>query len=196
MKAAQLERLTGRRFEPVLGEWVASPELVDALGDDLREQIASAGPLGLDLAALDERQRLAVETLDGIVVDAGRARQADAADVLADHRVVAELAATPFSPPEPSGVTQQELLALSRRGDIVHADGIWFAASAITEAAQQIAALLGGRPDGVTVAEIREALGTTRKYALPLVGHLDRTGVTRRRGDLRIAGPRLPGPSE
>ncbi|WP_419943897.1 selenocysteine-specific translation elongation factor [Candidatus Poriferisodalis sp.] len=192
VKTTQLERLTGHRFEPVLGDWVASPELIDDLRDDLRNQIAGAGPLGLDLAGLDERQRLAIQTLDGIVVDAGRARQADAADVLADHRIIAELAAAPFSPPEPSDVTQQELLALSQRGDIVHADGIWFAASAIDAAAERIAALLSSQPDGVTVAEIREELGTTRKYALPLVGYLDRTGVTRRRGDLRIAGPRLP----
>ena len=196
IEAPQLERLTGQRFDPALADWVAPIELVDALLDDLREQVAGAGPLGLDTAGLDERQRLAVETLDGIVVDAGRARQADAADVLADHPVIAALAATPFSPPEPSGVTQQELLALARRGDLIHADGIWFAAAAVEEAAEQIAAMLAGQPDGVTVAEIREALGTTRKYALPLVGYLDRTGVTRRRGDLRIAGPRLPQQSQ
>ena len=194
--AAQLERLTGQHFEPVLGDWLAPPELVNELREELREQVAGAGPLGLDLAGLDERQRLLIETLDGIVVDAGRARRADAADVLAGHPVIAELAAAPFSPPEPSGVTQHELLALSRRGDLIHADGIWFAAAAIDAAAERIAGMLARQPEGVTVAEIREALGTTRKYALPLVGYLDRTGVTRRRGDLRIAGPRLPRLSE
>ena len=192
IEATQLERLTGERVAPVLGGWVAAPELVEALVDDLRDQIDRAGPLGLDLAALDERQRLAMDTLEGIVIEAGRARRADAADVLADHPVIAALAATPFTPPAPTGVSQRELLALSARGDLVHADGIWFAASAVEAAAERIAALLRAQPDGITVAEIREELGTTRKYALPLVGHLDRTGVTRRRGDLRIAGPRLP----
>ncbi len=192
VKATQLERLTGQRFEPVLGDWVAPAELVDALLDDLRERVADAGPLGLDTAGLDERQRLAIETLEGIVVDAGRARQADAADVLADHPVIAELAATPFSPPAPSGVSQRVLLALAARGDLVHTDGVWFASSAMEAAAERIAGLLRAQPDGITVAEIREELGTTRKYALPLVGYLDRTGVTRRRGDLRIGGPRLP----
>lgn len=192
VEATQLERLTGERVAPVLGGWAAAPGLVEALVDDLRGQIDRAGPLGLDLAALDERQRLAMDTLEGIVIEAGRARRADAADVLADHPVIAELAAVPFSPPAPTGVSQRELLALSARGDLVHADGIWFAASAVEAAAERIAKLLRAQPDGVTVAEIREELGTTRKYALPLVGHLDRTGVTRRRGDLRIAGPRLP----
>ena len=55
-----------------------------------------------------------------------------------------------------------------------------------------VASLLVGSPDGVTVAQVRDALGTTRKYLLPLLAILDGTGVTRRRGDLRIAGPRLP----
>ena len=196
VEASQLERLTGERPKPVLGDWVAPSELVEALVDDLRDQIERAGPLGLDLAALDERERLAMDTLEGIVIEAGRARRADAADVLADHPVIAELAASPFSPPAVSGISQRELLALSARGDLVHADGIWFAAAAVTAAAERIAGLLRAQPEGVTVAQIREELGTTRKYALPLVGHLDRTGVTRRRGDLRIAGPRLPAVSD
>ena len=38
---------------------------------------------------------------------------------------------------------------------------------------------------GLTVAEIRDLLGTTRKYAVPLCEYLDRIGVTRREGDLR-----------
>jgi selenocysteine-specific elongation factor len=42
------------------------------------------------------------------------------------------------------------------------------------------------------VAEVRDALGTTRKFLLPLLTVLDASGVTRRRGDLRIGGPRLP----
>lgn len=40
-------------------------------------------------------------------------------------------------------------------------------------------------PDGITVSAFREALGTSRKYAVPLLEYLDRTGVTRREGDLR-----------
>src|SRR5262249_9272966 len=39
---------------------------------------------------------------------------------------------------------------------------------------------------GMTVAEIRDLLGTTRKYAVPLCEYLDAAGVTRREGDLRV----------
>ena len=41
-------------------------------------------------------------------------------------------------------------------------------------------------PAGVTVADIRDLLGTTRKYAVPLCEFLDKTGLTKRNGDLRV----------
>ncbi|HAP76920.1 MAG TPA: hypothetical protein DCR14_12640, partial [Acidimicrobiaceae bacterium] len=42
------------------------------------------------------------------------------------------------------------------------------------------------------ISQFREALGVTRKHAVRLAAELDARGVTRRRDDLRIAGPRLP----
>jgi selenocysteine-specific elongation factor len=41
--------------------------------------------------------------------------------------------------------------------------------------------------EGVTVSAFRERLGTSRKFALPLLEHFDRNGVTRRDGDRRFA---------
>jgi selenocysteine-specific elongation factor len=38
---------------------------------------------------------------------------------------------------------------------------------------------------GLTLSQIRELLGTTRKYAVPYCEYLDRTGFTRREGDMR-----------
>jgi len=40
-----------------------------------------------------------------------------------------------------------------------------------------------------TVAEFRDLVGTTRKYAVPLLEYFDQTGVTRRQGDVRVLGP-------
>jgi selenocysteine-specific elongation factor len=40
--------------------------------------------------------------------------------------------------------------------------------------------------EGITVSAFRELLGTSRKYAVPLLEWLDRRGVTRREGDLRF----------
>ncbi len=39
---------------------------------------------------------------------------------------------------------------------------------------------------GLTVSGLREALGTSRKYAVPLAEWMDREGLTRREGDLRF----------
>jgi selenocysteine-specific elongation factor len=37
----------------------------------------------------------------------------------------------------------------------------------------------------MTVAEFRDLLGTTRKFALPLLEHLDANRITLRVGDIR-----------
>jgi selenocysteine-specific elongation factor len=89
-------------------------------------------------------------------------------------------------------VDRSELRELVRRGLVVERDGLWFAADAIGEAARVAASLLADHPDGITVSQLREALGTTRKYVVPLANELDARGITRRRDDLRVAGPRLP----
>ena len=37
----------------------------------------------------------------------------------------------------------------------------------------------------MTMAELRDLLGTSRKYAVPIGEYLDRISLTRREGDLR-----------
>jgi selenocysteine-specific elongation factor len=51
--------------------------------------------------------------------------------------------------------------------------------------AEQVVRREAGAPAGLTVSRFREALGTTRRYAVPLLEHFDRRGVTRRQGDVR-----------
>jgi selenocysteine-specific elongation factor len=41
-------------------------------------------------------------------------------------------------------------------------------------------------PPGITVSAFREALGTSRKFALPLLEYFDARGLTRRQGDYRL----------
>ena len=190
--ADRLERLTGTARPPDLGRWAVAPEHLDRTRRRLAEAVAGAGPLGLDLAGLDDFERAVIDGIDGIDASEGRARPADREDPLADHRFVAAAEAEPFSPPAPSGVSKDELRLLVRQGRLVESGGIHFGADAVAEAARVVARLLADQPEGVTVAEARDAWGTTRKYALALLARLDSTGVTRRRDDLRIAGPRLP----
>jgi len=190
--ADELEALTGERRAPDLGRWVGSPRMLTELTRWAADLVQAAGPLGLDLAPLDERMRLAVARLPGVVVEAGRARPAAAADSLAGHPFLAALEAGGCTPPAPDGVDRSELRELVRRGLVVECDGFWFAPSAVEAAGQAAARLLAIDAAGFTVGAFRDAVGATRKHAVPLLAELDRRGVTRRRGDLRIAGPRLP----
>ena len=70
-----------------------------------------------------------------------------------------------------------------------------FHVDAVDAAARVAADLLAADGAGFTVAQFRDRTGASRKFALPLVAELDARGITRRRDDLRIAGPRLPGAS-
>ncbi|HTX00406.1 MAG TPA: SelB C-terminal domain-containing protein [Acidimicrobiales bacterium] len=200
-----LERLTGTAVAPdVGGRWVADPDALRAAKARLGEAVRAAGPLGLDLAVLDARDRAVLEQTEGIAVSSGRALAQGAAPLpglgggatpgTERHWFVAALEEHLFNPPtaEECGVDRAELAALTRAGAVVRLGGnLLVAASAVPEAARRLAALLRTRPEGITASEARAALETSRKYALPLLAHLDSIGATRRRGDVRIAGPRL-----
>ena len=192
--ADELEALTGERRPPTLGRWVVGPGLLGARTAELRKEVDAAGAAGLDVARLTERDRLVLDLVDGIVVAGGRARMAGTADPLATHPFLARLEAGGAAPPGPEGVDRGELREMVRRGLVVERDGVFFAPSAIDIAARTVARLLADQPDGISIAAVREALGITRKHAVPLLAELDGRGITRRRGDLRIAGPRLPEP--
>jgi selenocysteine-specific elongation factor len=102
-----------------------------------------------------------------------------------------------FQPPEPAsfaGAAGGNAANLKDLFDVCVQEGylarvtdeIYLHADADAEMRRLVTAKLAeGR--GLTVAEIRDLLGTTRKYAVPLCEYLDRSGVTRREGDLRFA---------
>ncbi|MGH8986919.1 MAG: SelB C-terminal domain-containing protein, partial [Acidimicrobiia bacterium] len=110
-------------------------------------------------------------------------------DSPAAARLVAGLEAASFTPPEPEELGADRALAraLVREGVLVDLDGIVFAASALDDARARIQAALRHQP-AVTVADVRDLLGSSRKFVLPILNRLDAEGVTRRRGDERVAG--------
>lgn len=188
-----LERLTGERRAPSVGRWVVSDEARTAAEAALRQAVEAAGPLGLETSSLDERSRALLASLTDLEVTADRARVKGAGQQdPAAAQWVADLERALFSPPPPQSVPPAIVRDLVRRELVVEADGMFFHPAAVDQAARTVAALLADKAEGVTVAEVREALGTSRKWAMPLLSYLDSTGVTRRRGDLRVGGPRLP----
>jgi selenocysteine-specific elongation factor len=192
IEVGHLERLTGERRVADVGTWIVDPIELAALRDRLAAAVASDG---VEIAGVDPRERMVLDTLDGVRIVGGRAVAADAPALdAASHPYVAALDVTPFSPPTPeeAGVDRRAVRDLVQRGVVVERDGFYFSASAVDAAARLVAGALAESPEGVTASRLRDVLGTSRKYLLPLLNHLDATGVTRRRGDLRIAGPRLP----
>ncbi|MCH7488633.1 MAG: SelB C-terminal domain-containing protein, partial [Chloroflexi bacterium] len=105
-------------------------------------------------------------------------RQADA--------YVQSLAAKPYAPPT-DGAPEPDLLAyLEEAGQVVAVgDGIVFGADAYREMVEGITGRL--RSEGtITLAQVRDMFGTSRRYAQALLEHLDRERVTRRVGDERV----------
>jgi len=107
-------------------------------------------------------------------------------------RLVAALSRTPLAPPslneamQESGATAEVVRALERRGDVVRvSDEVAFTreayANAIALVKEMVAA--GG---SVTVAQLRDRMGASRRPVLALLEHLDAQRVTRRVGDSRV----------
>jgi selenocysteine-specific elongation factor len=61
-----------------------------------------------------------------------------------------------------------------------------FHASALGRLREMLAAYKGKHGDRISVATFKELTGISRKYAIPLLEHLDREKVTRRVGDERV----------
>ncbi|MCE9621792.1 MAG: selenocysteine-specific translation elongation factor [Actinomycetia bacterium] len=195
LTADDFEALTGERRDATIGSWIVATRQLQQTEQTVKERVAASGELGLDIAVLDERERVVLAAIgerEGIAIANGRARLAGVRDPLSDHPYVAALLAGGFAPPDAAGVDKAQLRELIRRGLVIERDGLHFHPNAVAAAAQVAAALLHAYPTGFTVSQFREALGNTRKHAVPLAAELDATGVTRRRDDVRIAGPKLP----
>jgi selenocysteine-specific elongation factor len=97
-----------------------------------------------------------------------------------------ELARTPYAP-TPAHTPPPDLLAyLAETGRVVPVgEGVVFTAEAYREMVERIRAHLE-REGTVTLAQVRDMFGASRKYAQALLEHLDQRGVTRRVGDERV----------
>jgi selenocysteine-specific elongation factor len=110
-----------------------------------------------------------------------------------------------FQPPEPATFAPQaggNAANLKDLFDVCMAEGllvhiaadIYLHTDVESEMRRLIRERLQSGP-GATVAEIRDLLGTTRKYAVPLCEYLDSVGVTKREQDFRVLGPTAAPPS-
>ena len=105
------------------------------------------------------------------------ARAAEYSDLLAVDR---------FSPSTEHPVDIELLLFLVERGDVVRVnDDVVYLADAYADMESRI---LESGADGqeITITSVRELFGTSRKYTLAVLEHMDSKGLTRRVGDNRV----------
>jgi len=112
--------------------------------------------------------------------------QARAREVL-----LAALSQTPFSPPSlsqaaaASGASAALVKELESAGDIVRLAADLAVLPGTLELAVERLYEAAVAEGPLTASRAKEILGTTRRYALPLLEELDRRGRTRRLGDVR-----------
>ena len=83
------------------------------------------------------------------------------------------------------------LRSLVDAGEIVSVGDFYLTARQTQDVIARVTAFI--RQHGsATVAQLRDELQTSRKYAVPLCEWLDQRGVTRRQGNDRVLGPRAP----
>ena len=99
---------------------------------------------------------------------------------------VERLRSSPYSPPTDSQLDADLMNLLADEGRVVRAsESVAFAAPAYQDMVQRITAHIEEQGQ-ITVADVRDLFGTSRKYALALLEHMDHQRVTRRVEDARV----------
>ncbi|ODT95993.1 MAG: selenocysteine-specific translation elongation factor [Pseudonocardia sp. SCN 72-86] len=187
---------------PGAAGWLVDPAVVEPVVAALSTAVDAADPLDPGLPT--EAARRVADLPDARLLDAllsaadapglvhrdGRVTRSVAAGLPAAVRdgldaLRAELEADPFAAPGADrlaelGLGPREIASLVRAGELLRlADGVVLLAGADDHAVEVLSGLGG---DELTVSEVRQALGTTRRVAVPLMEHLGRTGRTVRTG--------------
>ena len=130
---------------------------------------------------------------DGVLVEEGPAvrRPNHARNVSEPQRremdeYLTLLASNPYSPPTDRPIDPELLALLIEDGKVTKvSDSVVFESSAYNEMVEAIRGRI--RETGeITIADVRDMFGASRKYALALMDYMDQQRITRRVGDARV----------
>jgi selenocysteine-specific elongation factor len=183
---AELTRLTEQVTDVLAQHHAAHP-----LDKGMPREVARAA-VGLPPDAFDALIDLVSDVVEeGALIRSSAHRVAlDPEQEAARGELIATIEAGGFSPPltDELHVDPALLRTLVDTGELVRIGDFHLTGGRAAEARTKVRARIeDGGP--VTVADIRDLLGTTRKYAVPLCEWLDATGATRRQADHRTLGP-------
>jgi selenocysteine-specific elongation factor len=164
---SQLKReVEGAVFDEALGTAIHEGRL-EAAGD--RVSLPQAGPI------LTAEESSALERVERRLGSSGF-QVPDISEVLKD-----------LPPGVKPGEVVRHILEAGRAvkvtSELLYPTPLW------VEIETRVRAHFARRPS-LTMSEFKELLQVSRKYAVPILEHLDRSGLTRREGDVRSPGPR------
>lgn len=183
----EAELLTGRRLEPVVAKWYANDDVVEAARAELMSRISSTSEIAL--AGLHDHERDLVAGLPGVVVDGDVARLGTGPSV-GSHPLLDEIRSWGITGPSSASLDRNVMRQLVQKGLVFEHDSVAFHVDTLNDQRGSLARLWADHPDGFLVSHLRETLGITRKHAVPLAECLDKVGLTRRVGDVRVPGRR------
>ena len=181
----EARQLTGQDIAPIVGAWVASAETLRSTVAALEQQLATSQ--SLDTATLAAYERDVLSTIGGVQINNGIAVRGES-DPLLSHPYVSLFLEAGVTTPDADKLDRNIIRQLVQKKILFEHDNIAFHAETLASLRPTLEQLWTQNPEGFTMANLRDALGITRKHALPLGNCLDKVGLTKRQGDLRIAG--------
>jgi selenocysteine-specific elongation factor len=195
--SAEVVRAAENQVLGALGEFHRSQPLRAGMSrEELRSRLSrvmDAKGFNLILARLEREGRIVSQT--GKVKDAAHTPQFNAEQTRAAATIEEGLLQERFAPPSPDDllgragpapVARAVWEALLDHGTIVRvAEGVVFHRAALEAVTQMVRDYLA-REGKMTASSFRDLIGSSRKYAVPLLEYLDASRVTRRVGDERM----------
>ncbi len=166
--------------------------------EDLRTRCASALHADVFRAAIDDAVAAGKLTLAGdLVKRAGRSIQLQPGEARAKEEIEREFVRGGLAPPGIEAVltalpveigqAQKLFQLLLREGVLLKiSNDVALHRQAVVHVRSLLAEYKRTRGERLAVTDFKELAGVSRKYAIPLLEYLDRTGVTRRVGDYRV----------
>jgi selenocysteine-specific elongation factor len=181
----EARQLTGHDIAPIVSTWVASAETLRSTVAALEQQLATSQ--SIDTATLAAYERDVLSTIDGVHINNGIAIRGQS-DPLLSHSYVSLFLEAGVTTPDADKLDRNIIRQLVQKKILFEHDNIAFHAETLMSLRPVLEQLWTEHPEGFTMANLRDALSITRKHALPLGNCLDKVGLTKRQGDLRIAG--------
>jgi selenocysteine-specific elongation factor len=182
----QARQLTGQAIAPTIGQWVTTQQSLDDTVLSLHQKLSASQ--SLDISLLTSYERDVLLAIEGVRITNGIAVRGET-DPLLSHPYVSLFLQAGVSTPDTDDLDRNVIRQLVQKKILFEHDNIAFHTETLTSLRSALEQLWGQYPQGFAMANLRDALGITRKHALPLANCLDKVGLTKRQGDVRIAGP-------